>query len=303
MKINKILATTVSIATLCTLGLFAVPVFAQTQGSAIGNNAPTSHAGRFRSGTMGSSTWRMSSSTRPMMGSSTRGFRGGMMGSSTLQQRIANMNDRGGHMLDQRTASLQKMLSRIGSMKNLSDSQKAALTSEIQSEITNLNNLKTKISTDTSTTTLKTDIQSITKSERIYALVEPQTNVTAAADRVNTLITMLNTVSTKIQTRLAADTTASANATVQSSLADLSAKLADANTQATAATTEVAGLQPDNGNQTIFQSNEAALKDAHSKIQTAQKDIVAARKDIDAIIKVLVGDIRSLNDTGTTTTN
>jgi|GEM_PF-995799 len=301
MKLNKTLTTSLSIAVLGTMTLFAIPAFAQTDGNAPAPRPPfaginASSTRRFRGlGMTASSTWRI--------GSSTRGLRGGMMGSSTLQDRMANMGDRGGRMLDQRANSLQKMLDRILGMKNLSDSQKAVFSAKIQAEIGNLGELKTRIEGDTSTTTLKTDLQSITKSLRVYALIEPQANITAAAERAQTLVTMMNTVSTKLQARLAKDATASANTSVQSSLADLSAKLSDASTQAQAATTEVSALQPDNGNQTVFQSNQAALKDAKSKIQTAQQDIVAARKDVQTIVKVLVADIKALGNMNATSTN
>ena len=310
MKINKTLAVSIAVAAMGVITLVAVPALAQTNSNGGAEGIRPRNAGGmsasttrpFRGPMMASSTWRMGSTTRPMMGSTTRGVRG-MIGSSTLQQRMANLGDRGGRMLDQRVSSLQKMLDRIQKMKNLSDSQKASFSAEIQAEIGNLGDLKTKISDDTSTTTLKTDLQSITKSLRVYALIEPRANITAAADRVNTLVTMLKTVSTKIQARLATDATASADVTVQSSLTDLAAKLTDASTQSTSATTEVAGLQPDNGNQTVFLSNEAALKDAHSKIQTAQKDIVAARKDVQTIVKVLMADIKALGNTESTSTN
>lgn len=218
----------------------------------------------------------------------------------TPEQRMQGMQDRGGKEIDARITSLNNLLTRIQAMKNVSDAQKASFAASIQAEITTLTNLKIQIGGDTSTTTLKSDVQSITKAYRIYALVMPQTAIAAAADRVGTIAGMLTTVSGKLQSRLAADATLSANASLQADLTDMNAKIADANVQAQAAVSEVASLKPDNGDKTIMASNTAALKDARTKLQAATKDLQAARKDAQTIIQALKkADGEILNATST----
>lgn len=194
--------------------------------------------------------------------------------------------------ITRRINALNALSARVNDMVKLSASEKASISSEIQAQITALNTLQAQIAADgssNSTSSLKTDIQSITKSYRIFMLVIPQGAIEAASDRVLDVAGMLTTLSGKLQTRITAAQTAGADmSTSVSALADMNAKIADATTQANAAVSETANLQPDNGDKTIMASNTAALKDAHSKIQTAQRDLVTARGDAGTIIKALL---------------
>jgi chromosome segregation ATPase len=210
--------------------------------------------------------------------------------SAALAGRIDSLENRAEQAVTDRIDSLNMMVGRITGMKNLSDSQKTALSTTIQAEIADMNALKTKLQADASTTSLRTDIKSITSDYRIYMVVEPQISILAAADRTSTIVGLLTTLSGKLETRLSQAANASNLASLQADLADMSAKLTDAAAQATAAASEVAGLQPDKGDQTVMQSNNAALKDARSKIQAANKDIQAAYKDAQAIVAGMRGN-------------
>jgi len=193
-----------------------------------------------------------------------------------------------------RIDSLNKLLTRIDGMTKISASDRSGLTISIQTEIASLTSLKTSIDTDTSTTSLKTDAQSITKSYRVYALVLPQASITAAADRVLDLVTSFNTLSTKLEGYV---TTAQTNGTnvsaAVSAMSLMNAKVSDASTQSKAALTEVAGLQPDLGAASTLQANTAALKDAQSKIKTATSDLAAARKDVTTIVATIKGSMKA----------
>jgi len=154
-------------------------------------------------------------------------------------------------------------------------------------------------------------MQSITKAYRVYALVIPQTQILAAADRVNTIITSLTTLSAKLQSRLSAaqsngttvgmaGTVAVSFASLQSDLTDLNAKTVDAQKQATAAVAAVSTLVPDNGNITVAASNTTTLKTGRGDIETAQKDIATADKDVHTIVAALEG-VHASPITSTTT--
>ena len=68
-------------------------------------------------------------------------------------------------------------------MVKVSANEKTAIANEVQTEISNLTALNTKIQADTDLTTLKTDIQSITEDYRIFMLVIPQGRIEVAADK------------------------------------------------------------------------------------------------------------------------
>ena len=211
---------------------------------------------------------------------------------ANLAKLISNAQARADQEITRRINALNALNTRVNAMAKIASSSQSSLSATIQAQITAMNTLQAQIASDVaanSTSSLKTDIQSITKSYRIFALVIPQGAIEAAADRVLDIAGMMTTLAGQLQTRITAaqnasnDTNASASA-----LTDMNAQIANANTAANAAVSEVANLQPDNGVQAVMTSNTAALKDARSKIQTAQQDLTAARKDAGTIVKALI---------------
>ncbi len=229
--------------------------------------------------------------THPKIASSTAMQRAirvqNRMASSTASTTItAELKTRGDDLINQRIQSLNALSTRIQSMKKLSDSSKTALTTSISSAIADLNNYKTEVDNATSTAGLRGAVSSIANSTRIYALVIPETQIVAAADRVLNVTDSLNTIIAKISSRLASSTisTASSTTEIQTVLSTVNAKIADAITQANKAISEITGLKPDLGNKTIAASNKATLKDARTKIVAAQKDLNDVRQGIGGII-------------------
>lgn len=223
--------------------------------------------------------------------------------SARIEARIQDAKTRADEEITRRINSLNALLARVNGMVKLSADEKTSLSTQIQSQVGDMNTLQSQVAADASansTTSLKTDIQSITKAYRIYLLIIPQGAIEAAADRAENIASLMSQFATKLQDRVTAAQSAGAN--VSSSvtvLADMNAKIADANAQAQAAVTEVASLQPDNGVQSVMQANVAAMQDAHKKIQAAQQDLVAARKDAGDIVKVLVSLKVSANASST----
>ena len=215
--------------------------------------------------------------------------------SARAQTRMSDAQARGDAEITARIASLNTLTTRISQMRHLTADEKSAISATISGDIATLTTLKTSIDSDTSSTTLAADLQSITKGERIYLLVEPQVTILAAADRAESIGAMFATLSTKIEARL----TATPNASASTLLADLNAKVADSNVQATAALSETASLTPDNGNASIQASNTATIKDARGKIQAAQKDLRAAQQDALQIVKLLMSAKASAGATTT----
>jgi septation ring formation regulator EzrA len=177
------------------------------------------------------------------------------------------------------------MQERINAMKRVSDAFKNDLRANVVAETEKINVLKTRIEASTDGETLKTDVQSITKSYRVFALVMPKANIAAAADKVVTITAMMSEMGAKLQARVQAAAAAGADVTVlQATLTDLAAKITSANAHAQAAVNGTATLTPDEGDKTKMEANLAALKAARTELQAAHQDIVAGRKDIKTII-------------------
>ncbi len=190
--------------------------------------------------------------------------------------------------IKQREDDLSALLTRIQDMAHVSDTVKTNISASVQSTISSLNALQTKIENDTDKTVLKEDMKAITENTRVYMLVAPQARILAAADRVNTVADMITAMNAKLQTRItAAEAAGKDMTTITSSESDITAKLADAKTQATAAINAVSGLVPDNGDAAKIKTNQASLKTARTAIATAEKDLNAAQKDVKMITKTL----------------
>lgn len=215
----------------------------------------------------------------------TTGVSASVTGSATLTAAEQKAVSRGDQEITRRISALNDLNTRVQAMQAVTASFKQALAANIQTEVTGFTSLKAKIDADTVLATLKTDIQSITKSYRVYALILPQGRIAAAADRVVTIVTMMSTLGSKLQARIQAASTAGNDTTaLTAALTDMSSKLQDAQTQAQAAVTVTESLQPDNGSSTVMASNTATLKQGRTDFQTATSDLQAARKDITTIV-------------------
>lgn len=204
---------------------------------------------------------------------------------TTITAKMQAAIQRANQEIDRRIAALNDLGTRVDGMQRVTAAFKQSLAGNIQNEVTALGQLKTKIAADTDEATLKADVQSITQSYRVYALVMPQSRIAAAADREVTLITMFNTLGQKLQARIAAQQNAGADVSkLLAALTDMSNQLKDANTQAQAAVSVSATLTPDNGDKTKMAQNTSALHTGRADIQAAQKDLVAARKDVATIL-------------------
>ena len=195
---------------------------------------------------------------------------------------------KGASEIDVRIKSLTELKARLASIKLLDATALATINANLDAEITKLQSLKTTIASDTSTTTLKTDVKSITEGLRVFLVVEPKARIAASASRINAVVTQMTALSLKLQTRIDQAKTAGVDTTSAiSALADMNAKIADAKVQADASVTLTANLQADNGNATVKASNLQALKDARAKLVLAQKDLATARHDAGTIFTVV----------------
>jgi len=206
--------------------------------------------------------------------------------SATTTARMEKARTRAAQEIERRIESLTKINVRIGGVTKISDQFKANLNTNIQNQITALTALKVKIDGDTDLNTLKTDVQSITKSYRIFALIMPQTHIAAMADRTATAINIMIGIGNKLQARLTEMQNAGADVSALiATLSDMGAKISDAQAKAQAAVDVTATLVPDNGDKDKMAANKAALTEGRDNLKEAHQDLVNARKYITTILK------------------
>lgn len=214
---------------------------------------------------------------------------------SKLAAREENLRTRADTEIQRRTTALQELLTKIGALKHVPDASKTSYSTQIQSQISSLAALKAKIDADTDTATLKTDVQSIVTSYRIFAVFMPQIRILAATDTISDVADNLSAVWSKLQTRI---TTAKASGIDTSSwdtlLTDMQTKVTDAKTEASAIVTQISALTPEG-----YPGNKTTLEDARKKLTTAHQSLKTAAQDGRKIIQGLIASAGGkLNATG-----
>lgn len=194
--------------------------------------------------------------------------------------RVANLVQRADTEINRRLVALNNLTSKVSSLQKVSDGQKTAFVSEIQSNVTDLTTLKTRIDGDTDPETLKSDVQSIVDNYRIFALYIPKIHLLAGADVASDLAGSLGSLTIKLQNKIATDKAAGKNVTaLQASLSDMQNKISDASNQAANLTDSVIQLVPSG-----YPGNSVNLSSARDMLKTARSDIQAARQDAQLII-------------------
>jgi len=201
---------------------------------------------------------------------------------------IAKLKARGDKEIDRRISALNGLLTKLSNMKKLPSGDKSTLTSQVQNEINSLTTLKSKIDADTDLTTLKSDVQSIIKSYRVFALFIPKVHILAAADRMETSADLLSQVAKKLQDRINKAQAAGKNvSSLQTTLTDMQNKIADAKTQYANAQSLVTPLTPEGypGNKSVLQQARSAIKAGAQDLKAAHADIKTIRQGLESLEK------------------
>lgn len=217
-----------------------------------------------------------------------------------LEARLERAKTKAAQEIERRTAALTKLEERIDAMKRVSSQFKGDLSVLVDTEIANLLALKTRIEASTDGEEIKSDVQSITKSYRIFALVMPKASVAAAADKIVRMSATLTELGSKLKVRIDAKATAGGDVSaLTSALNELGAKILSANTHAQAAVNGTATLMPDEGDKAKMEANKTALEAARTELKAAHEDIKAAR----ALVKQIIDELKTDKQTANTSTD
>lgn len=196
---------------------------------------------------------------------------------------MENLRQRATTEITRRITFLTELSTKIDSLKKLSESQKQDLKSQIQAQITSLNELQAKINADTDITTLKTDVKSIINGYYIFAFFRVKISLLVAANRLSTTSDMLNTVYTKLQTRINEEQAKGTDVTALNTLlTDMLAKINSAKAQYDSAITDLNELTAQGfpGNKTTLTSARTKIKQGAADLRTAYQDAVKIRQGL-----------------------
>ncbi len=196
-------------------------------------------------------------------------------------ERMATLKTKADALITDRVTHLNALLVRINAMAKLSATDKTTFTTEINTDVSGLNTLKTKIDADTDLVTLRADVKSIFTTYRIYGIFMPQIGLLAAADRMSVTADTLSVLATKLQTRVQA---AGSPADLTAIWTDMQAKITDAKTQYSNVETQVAALTPASYPATnVLQNARTEIKAGATDLRAALQDAKLIREGLKAI--------------------
>lgn len=191
---------------------------------------------------------------------------------------LSRIISRGDTMISVRLTSLQNLLTRVQNDKRLSDDEKNSFESDINSTISSLQSLKTKLDGDTDPTTALSDAKSIVTSYRIYMIYEPKTRLLVVVNNLQTASSTVSDLVTKVQGLV--DTLKNEGkdvTTAQNALTDASTQLSAINTLLTTDKTLLTNV-------TISTSNpQSVFMQVRKDLQTARTDMAKIRTDFETV--------------------
>lgn len=197
------------------------------------------------------------------------------------QNRLMKAKEKGNRELTRRINALNQAIASINNAKKLTQDQKTSLVSQVQTEIHTLTALQQKINADTDLQTLKTDVQSIVKEYRIFALLLPKNQIIVKADKLLNIADSEGALVTKLQSRITDLQAKGQNvADLQAMLTELQKNLADAKAQAQHAIDTVMPLTSEG-----YPGNKTSLMSARAMLKSAQRSLKLAHTNDKSVIK------------------
>jgi len=195
-------------------------------------------------------------------------------------------------LITNRVNTLNKLLSKIQDDKKLSDTEKSSLTSEVQSQISGLNTLKTKIDADTDVTTARADEKQIITNYYVYAVFEPKVRLLVIINNLQTVTTNIQALVPQLQNLINTYKSQGKDVTqLQTLLDDISSQLQTINTtlsKDSSSVQDVSVSSKDTAKTTFTQVRQdlaqivrtgfAKIKSDFAQMRPLFKDIIKANK-------------------------
>lgn len=201
---------------------------------------------------------------------------------------LARIIQRADQLISVRLSSLQNLLTRVQGDKRLSTTDKSSLTSDINTTISGLQTLKTKIDADTDETTARTDAKSVITTYRVYMVFEPKIRLLTVIGNLQTTSSNVSSLSGQIQTLITSlqsqgkDTSAA-----QTALNDLNTQLTAINALLSTDKTLVSNVTVNTTNpQSVFVQIRKDMATVRADFAKIRSDIATIRSTLKLVIKM-----------------
>ncbi|MEO7123635.1 MAG: hypothetical protein ABI400_11075, partial [Lacisediminihabitans sp.] len=183
----------------------------------------------------------------------------------------------------ERVTSLTKEITTITANTHLSSGDKSAILGTLNSDLSGMKSLATKIAADTTKSEASADYKTIFTTYRVYAVALPQARFAAATASLDSVsIPRLTATHTRLVARLAGKGASKSTPALQADLTDLSTQVANANTSLSGLSAAALAVTP-----AQYNSNHDVLKALKVKLTAARTALKQARQDAKAVVTAL----------------
>ncbi len=200
----------------------------------------------------------------------------------TAHSSLSAIQQAGATATANRIRDLTTGISKVNGTSTLSPADRSAVLGNLNTDLTGMQGLQSKIAADTAAATAWADYQSIFTGYRVYAVGLQQSHIAASADGLTgTAIPKLQSAAAKISALFTSDPS-KATPELQAELADMQAKTADAVSKTSGLAAAALAVTP-----SAYNANHAVLTDDRAAARAALADTKAAAKDGRAILAAL----------------
>lgn len=201
--------------------------------------------------------------------------------------RLANAKKVADKMVDNRINDLNKIGTRIQNDKRLSADEKTSLSSDVQSSISGLTALKTKIDGEITVDAVRADANSVVTTYRVYMVEMPKIQLLITIDNLQTLNTNLQGLTPKLDSLIATLQSQGKDvSTLTPIVADIKTQLQSISTQLATDKSTVMAVTPTSTNsQATFTSVRKDLAGVRSMFAKVRADVASLRQNLNTTLK------------------
>lgn len=196
------------------------------------------------------------------------------------QRKLSDVISRANSLIANRITTLNILNTRIQNDTRLTIAEKTALSGQIQTTISGLTSLKTKINADTSVQTALSDAKQIFTTYRVYEVLEPQIRILIILNNIQTMITRVQGLTPQLQSLITSLQSQGKDVSqLTPLLADITSQLQTISSTINADTATIQNVNPNTPNpQTIFQQVRSDIQNIiKADFQKIRQDVQQMR--------------------------
>ncbi|WP_426626151.1 hypothetical protein ACPPVW_09035 [Leifsonia sp. McL0607] len=196
---------------------------------------------------------------------------------------LAEIQASGAKAISDRETKLTAAIAKVTSDTYLTSSDRSTILGTLNADLVAMKSSASTIAADTTTTQATSDLKTVLRKYRVYAVALPQARLASDADRLTgTTLPKLTKEQSTLAGLLSGKDKAKSTTALQSDLSDMSAQLSTASHDASGQASAALGVTP-----STYDSNRSALSSVKSSLESARTAAHKAQTDAKAIRQAL----------------